>query len=80
MKVSILFLLIPILAAAGDSSINMNFISVQLFNFAIFLGILVYIIYKKSPRFLEEKQKQFLLDKQKANEKEMEKTVKFMNP
>ena len=71
MVINILFLLIPVFAIASSSSTNISFISIQFFNFAIFLGILLYIIYKKVPGFLEEKQSQFLLDKKKANEKEM---------
>lgn len=72
MIISVLFLFTPIFAIASNSSTNISFISVQFFNFAVFLGILIYIVYKKVPRFLAEKQQQFLSDKQKANEIEKE--------
>ncbi len=64
----IVFLLIsvPVVSGAGGEGIPIGFLLAQVFNFSLFVLILFFILKKKIPPFLRQKQEDFLAYRQKA--------------
>lgn len=72
LRIIILFLFVSPswIWAKGDGEIPLQFVFFQIFNFSLFTVALVYLVRKKMPDFLKQKQQDFLEYRRKATEEE----------
>ena len=63
----VILFLSPITAfAGGNEGVPVHFVFFQVLNFSLFIGALIYLLKKKIPSLLEQKQNDFLEYRQKA--------------
>ena len=73
----IILFFVPMSASAGENEgIPVHFVFFQVLNFSLFVGALIYLLKKKVPALLEQKQNDFLEYRQKAIELEKKHTEK----
>ena len=67
-----MFFLHFVVEAAGEGGIPLRFVFFQIFNFSLFMIALVYLVRKKAPAFLKQKQVDFLEYQNRAKKLEEE--------